>query len=177
MPLTGKLARIDDELCRASDGDCWHGPPLRAGLSGVTAKAAAARHPRLVPSAWALVNHLSAWVEVVERRIAEWRAIESPDADDFPPVPSPQTNAPTRPPHCSRISGPVVSSWTRGSAGWANWSVRNQPFSAASRRAAFWKFSGEDGGAFGTTTTSAPTGARAVRSSADIFSGITQTSR
>lgn len=86
MPLTGELAWIDDELRRAYDGDCWHGPPLRAVLNGVTAKAAAAKHPQLVHSAWALVNHLSIWVEVVSQRITEWRAIESPDAGDFPPV-------------------------------------------------------------------------------------------
>jgi hypothetical protein len=86
MPLTGELARIDDELCRAYDGDCWHGPPPRAELSSVTAKAAAAKHPQLVHSVWALVNHVSIWVEVVSLRITEWRAIESPDAGDFPPV-------------------------------------------------------------------------------------------
>ncbi|MBX9584765.1 MAG: DinB family protein [Gemmataceae bacterium] len=86
MPLTGEFARIDDELCRGYDGDCWHGPPLRAVLSGVTAKAAAAKHPQLVHSIWALVNHVSIWVEVVSLRITEWRAIESPDAGDFPPV-------------------------------------------------------------------------------------------
>ena len=65
MPLTGELARIDDELRRAYDGDCWHGPPLRATLKGVTATAAATRHPPLVHSVWAMVNHLAAWVEVV----------------------------------------------------------------------------------------------------------------
>jgi hypothetical protein len=86
MPLTGELARIDDELRRAYDGDCWHGPPLREVLKGVTAEAAAARHPQLVHSIWALVNHLAAWVEVVASRIVEWRPIESPDAGDFPPV-------------------------------------------------------------------------------------------
>ena len=86
MPLTGELARIDDELRRAYDGDCWHGPPLRAVLEGVTATTAAAKHPQLVHSVWALVNHLSAWVEVVSLRIAGWRAIESPDTGDFPPV-------------------------------------------------------------------------------------------
>src|SRR5262245_60973835 len=86
MPLAGELARIDDELRRAYDGDCWHGPPLREVLRGVTAEAAAAKHPPLVHSIWILVNHLAAWVEVPARRIAEWRAIESPDAGDFPPV-------------------------------------------------------------------------------------------
>jgi DinB superfamily len=86
MPLTGELARIDDELRRAYDGDCWHGPPLREVLTGVTAATAAARHPQLAHSVWALVNHLSAWVEVVALRISEWRVIASPAAGDFPPV-------------------------------------------------------------------------------------------
>jgi hypothetical protein len=86
MPLTGELARIEDELRRAYDGDCWHGPPLREILNGVTAAMAAARHPQLANSIWALVKHVSAWVEVVTLRIVEWRAIEMPDAGDFPPV-------------------------------------------------------------------------------------------
>jgi hypothetical protein len=86
MPLTGELARIDDELRRAYDGECWHGPPLREVLAGVTAATAAARHPQLAHSVWALVNHLAAWVEVVVLRISERRAIRLPDAGDFPPV-------------------------------------------------------------------------------------------
>jgi uncharacterized damage-inducible protein DinB len=86
MPLRGERARIDDELRRAYDGACWHGPPLREVLKGVTAETAAARHPPLAHSIWALVNHLSAWVEVVARRISEGRAVPAPEAGDFPPV-------------------------------------------------------------------------------------------
>jgi hypothetical protein len=86
MPMTGELARIDDELRRAYDGDCWHGPPLREVLNGVTDETAAARQPQLVHSIWGLVNHLTAWVEVVTLRIVEWRPIDQPDAGDFPPV-------------------------------------------------------------------------------------------
>jgi DinB superfamily len=86
MPLTGELARIDDELRRAYDGDCWHGPPLRQILNGVTAATAETRHPQLVHSIWGLVNHLAVWVEVVASRIVEWRPFEQPDAGDFPPV-------------------------------------------------------------------------------------------
>jgi hypothetical protein len=52
MPLTGELDRIDDELRRAYDGDCWHGPPLREVLNGVTAATASARYPKLVHSIW-----------------------------------------------------------------------------------------------------------------------------
>ncbi|WP_435020023.1 DinB family protein [Tundrisphaera sp. TA3] len=86
MPLTGELARIDDELRRAYDGECWHGPPLRAALEGVTAPVAATRHPPLVHSVWAMVNHLAAWVEVVAIRITERRAAIEPEAGDFPPA-------------------------------------------------------------------------------------------
>ena len=86
MPLSGELARIDDELRRAYDGDCWHGPPLRQVLKGVTAAQAAAKHPQIAHSAWAMVNHLAVWVEVVANRITEWRPITEPDAGDFPPV-------------------------------------------------------------------------------------------
>jgi hypothetical protein len=52
MPLTGELARIDDELRRACGGDCWHGPPLREVLKGVTAERAVAKHPQLALSIW-----------------------------------------------------------------------------------------------------------------------------
>lgn len=69
MPLTGELARIDDQRRRAYDGDCWHGPPLRGVLAGVDAATAASAHPLLTHSPWAMVNHLAAWVEVVIRRI------------------------------------------------------------------------------------------------------------
>lgn len=86
MPPTGELARIDDELRRAYDGDCWHGPHLRAALEAVTAEAAATRHPPLVHSVWAMVNHLAAWVEVVAIRITERREAVEPEAGDFPPV-------------------------------------------------------------------------------------------
>jgi hypothetical protein len=64
MPLMGGIARIDDELRRAYDGDCWPWPPLRKVLRGVTAATAAGRNPQLVHSIWALVSHFAAWVEV-----------------------------------------------------------------------------------------------------------------
>jgi hypothetical protein len=86
MPLTGELIRIDDELRRASDGNCWHGTPLREILSGVTSQTAAARHPPLAHSIWAPVNHVAAWVEVVTLRVARWCVIEAPDVGDFPPA-------------------------------------------------------------------------------------------
>jgi hypothetical protein len=86
MPLTGETARIDDELHRAYDGNCWHGPPLCEVLQGVTAEAAARKHAPLGHSIWEIVNHLAAWVEVVVLRITERRAVTAPSAGDFPPV-------------------------------------------------------------------------------------------
>jgi hypothetical protein len=74
MPLAGGLARIDDELRRAYDGDCCHGPPLREVLTGVTAATAAARRPQLTHSVWAPINHLSAWAQVAALRSSEWRS-------------------------------------------------------------------------------------------------------
>lgn len=66
--------------------DCWHGPPLREVLNGVTVAQAAEKHPQLAHSVWALVNHLAVWVEVVAVRITEWRPITEPVAGNFPPV-------------------------------------------------------------------------------------------
>jgi len=85
MALSAEIARIDDELHRAYTGDCWHGPPLAAVLAGVTADAAAAKHPVVSHTIWELVNHLTAWVEVVTHRMTEWQPIHEPAAGDFPP--------------------------------------------------------------------------------------------
>ncbi len=85
MSLPAELARIDDELARAYAGDCWHGPPLRAVLAGVTADVAAARHPAVTHTIWELVNHLAAWAGVVALRMTEWRPVEEPAGGDFPP--------------------------------------------------------------------------------------------
>jgi hypothetical protein len=87
MPLNGEVARIHDELHRAYVGEFWHGsPPLRKVLKDVSAETAAAKHPQLVHSIWAMVNHLGAWVEVVARRTTERQVIAGPEAGDFPPV-------------------------------------------------------------------------------------------
>jgi hypothetical protein len=86
MPDTDEITRIDDELRRAYDGDCWHGPPLRELLKGVAAEAAAAKHPKLAHSIWGVVRHVTVWVEVVARRVTEWRPITVPDEGDFPAV-------------------------------------------------------------------------------------------
>ena len=84
--LTGEIARIDDELSRAYNGEPWHGPSLREVLRGVSAEAAATRPVPGGHSIWEIVVHLAAWDEVVTRRITESRAVEAPDGGNFPPV-------------------------------------------------------------------------------------------
>ncbi len=83
---TSEAARIDDELRRAFDGECWHGPSVAEVLHGVTAEVAARKHPALVHSIWELVHHLTAWVEVVRLRVAEGQTITDLPGGNFPPV-------------------------------------------------------------------------------------------
>jgi uncharacterized damage-inducible protein DinB len=80
------LAGILDDLKRGYDGDAWHGPPLSTVLEGVTPEIASARPIPTGHSIWEIVAHVAAWDDVVVKRIAERRAIESPDTGDFPPV-------------------------------------------------------------------------------------------
>jgi uncharacterized damage-inducible protein DinB len=81
-----ELAGIIDDLERGFNGDAWHGPPLCKGLDGVMAEMASARPIPVGHSIWEIVAHLSAWDDVIGRRISESRAIEAPDSGDFPPV-------------------------------------------------------------------------------------------
>jgi hypothetical protein len=77
--------RISDQLYRSIHGDAWHGPPVRALLSDVTAEMAAA-HP--IPSAhsiWELVNHLTVWADVARRRVAG-EVVEPTAEEDCPAV-------------------------------------------------------------------------------------------
>ncbi|HEY1187805.1 MAG TPA: DinB family protein [Gemmata sp.] len=82
-----------DELQRAWDGDCWHGPPLKEVLNGITAETAAKKHPQLTHTIWGLVNHLAVWVEVVRLRIDRKEALLEPDQGNFPPVTDPSPAA------------------------------------------------------------------------------------
>jgi uncharacterized damage-inducible protein DinB len=77
---------ILDDLRRGYEGDAWHGSPLRKILDGVTAEVAYARPVSNGHSIWEIVAHLAAWDGVVADRIAERRAIETPDSGDFPAV-------------------------------------------------------------------------------------------
>jgi hypothetical protein len=76
---------IVDELKRASSGEAWHGPALMEILDGMDAGTAAAHPIPAAHNAWELVLHLTAWEQVINRRLHGHKATVS-DADNFPRV-------------------------------------------------------------------------------------------
>jgi uncharacterized damage-inducible protein DinB len=87
-----EILRLADQLQRAYDGGAWHGPALREILGGLDAPRAAARPLPGAHSIWEVVNHVSAWTEVLTRRLAGEAAVE-PAEGDWPPVPEPTERA------------------------------------------------------------------------------------
>jgi len=79
------MSRIDqvvDQLHRAFDGEAWHGPALMEVLEGIDAETAALRPIPGAHSIWELVLHITAWEEVVARRIQGQAATVS-DEENF----------------------------------------------------------------------------------------------
>jgi uncharacterized damage-inducible protein DinB len=77
--------RILDQMDRAYSGDAWHGPPLMQVLAGVSADDASA-HP--IPGAhsiWEIVQHLTSWKAISQRRLFG-EPIRVPTELDWPPV-------------------------------------------------------------------------------------------
>ena len=77
--------RIADQLRRSVEGDAWYGPSIREALAGVTAERAAARPIANGHTIWELTLHISAWADVVRRRL-EGEKVSAPDEGDFPAV-------------------------------------------------------------------------------------------
>jgi uncharacterized damage-inducible protein DinB len=86
--LAAELAREVETLAH---GDAWHGPALHELLEGVSAEAASARPIAAAHTIWELVLHVTAWADVIRRRL-EGTAVEEPEAGDFP-APPPATPA------------------------------------------------------------------------------------
>jgi uncharacterized damage-inducible protein DinB len=83
----GEIQRIVDQLRHAQEGGAWHGPSLAEALVGVTAAQAAAHPVRGGHSIWELVHHITAWEDVVSRRIGgESVHIPLGDPRDWPAV-------------------------------------------------------------------------------------------
>ena len=80
-----EISRIAQQLKLAYEGEAWHGPAVLELLSGVDARAAAARPIPNAHSIWELTLHISGWENVIRRRLGG-EACTLSDADNFPDV-------------------------------------------------------------------------------------------
>jgi uncharacterized damage-inducible protein DinB len=85
--------RIVEELKLSFEGEPWHGLSLMEILDGVDAKTAAARPISGAHSIWELVLHIAAWENAIRTRIAEKRALQLSDEQNFPGVADMSDNA------------------------------------------------------------------------------------
>jgi hypothetical protein len=83
--------RLIDLFQRTHDGDAWHGPSVRAALTGVDAAGAAVHPVDGAHSIWEIVLHVIGWRGEVVRRLEGHEATE-PAAGDWP-TPPPATDA------------------------------------------------------------------------------------
>ena len=83
--MAAEIQRIAEQLRRAVDGEAWHGPAVMQILAGVDARTAAAHPLAGGHSLWEILNHITVWTRVVQRRL-NGEAVEPAGADDWPPV-------------------------------------------------------------------------------------------
>src|SRR5215469_4902911 len=81
-----EIQQIVEELGVSFEGEPWHGPSLLEILEGVGAKTAAAKPIVGAHSIWELVLHVTAWEQAIRTRIAERRALQLSDEQNFPTV-------------------------------------------------------------------------------------------
>ncbi len=81
-----ELAWVERQLKEAYDGEPWHGPSLMASLKNVTSDQAALQPGALGHSIWELVLHLTAWENVVRRRLGAEVVAGLSAEQDFPYV-------------------------------------------------------------------------------------------
>jgi uncharacterized damage-inducible protein DinB len=77
--------RIADQLKRAFHGEAWSGPSVTDVLDGVTAEMAVQRAVPDAHSIWELVHHITAWIDIVRRRVLT-EAVNVTEEVNFPPV-------------------------------------------------------------------------------------------
>ena len=71
------------ELNSTFDGDAWHGTPIRRMLDDIDEKKARAKPASQAHSIAELLGHVTAWIEIVKRRLAGER-VEISAALDWP---------------------------------------------------------------------------------------------
>ena len=77
--------QLSNHLARTVRGPMWHGPALADLLDGVPHARAAARPLPGVHSIWDIVRHITAWAEIVKRRLGGEIVDPTPE-QDWPPV-------------------------------------------------------------------------------------------
>jgi uncharacterized damage-inducible protein DinB len=83
--LKSEPALLADQLCRAFEGDAWHGPALLELLEDINASTAAAKPLPDVHSIWELVLHIAVWDAAACSRLAGER-IQPTGVANFPVV-------------------------------------------------------------------------------------------
>src|ERR1041385_2004502 len=81
-----EIERIVEELRLSFEPEPWHGPSLMQILEGVEAETAATHPIADAHSIWELVLHIAAWERAIHTRIAENRALQLNDEQNFPRV-------------------------------------------------------------------------------------------
>src|SRR5689334_20260856 len=80
-----EIERMADQLKRAFYGDAWSGPSVKDVLDGVTSESAVQRPIADAHSIWELVNHITAWVNIVRSRVIG-ETVTVTDSINFPPI-------------------------------------------------------------------------------------------
>jgi hypothetical protein len=89
-----ELERLADTIRRAYEGDAWHGPSLSEVLEGVDAVRASTKQDD-AHTIWELTLHITAWMDIVRRRLEGERLDDTnlTMSDDWPPAPTEVTEA------------------------------------------------------------------------------------
>jgi uncharacterized damage-inducible protein DinB len=80
--------RIVDQMKRSREGDAWHGPAVREVLEGITWEKAVAKPIPAAHSIFEIVLHMTAWEDIVRRRLLGESVSPTPN-EDWPPVTDP----------------------------------------------------------------------------------------
>jgi uncharacterized damage-inducible protein DinB len=86
--------RLADTILRAYEGEAWHGPSLTEVLEGVDAMQASTKKGD-AHTIWELTLHITAWLDIVRRRLEGERLDDTnlTITDDWPPAPKEVTEA------------------------------------------------------------------------------------
>ncbi len=63
-----ELEHLSDTLHRSFEGDAWHGPALSEILAGISPERASRRIGE-AHTIWELTEHITAWLDIVRRRL------------------------------------------------------------------------------------------------------------